>query len=71
MQIQLSKDDLGKQKFLGGAFSKLLESLQSNIFTPVATLVPTTGYAEFISNLPFWATRRLECMPLMWTYRIF
>ena len=58
-EIQLSRDKLGEQKFLESVFFRILQSLKSKT---LATMVPPRRYTEFITNLSFRATRRLERM---------
>ena len=55
-KIQLSRDNLREQKVLESALSN---SLKSKIFK---TMVPPPECTEFITDLPFRATRRLERM---------
>ena len=47
------------QRFWGVHFIRLSKGLKSKI---LRTRVPPPGYAGFITNLPFWAARRLERM---------
>ena len=47
-EIQLFRDNLGEQNVLS-AFFRLLKSLKSKI---LASMVPPSGYAGFITNLP-------------------
>ena len=49
-KIQLSRDNLGEQKVLEGAFSEFSESLQPKIFTSLTTMVPSLGYTGFITK---------------------
>ena len=53
-KIQLSRENLGEQNVLESAFFRVF--LKSKISATGAT----SGYAGFITNLQFWATRRLE-----------
>ena len=55
----LPRDNLGEQKVLESAFSRISKRLKSKI---LATMVTPPGYTGFITNLPFWATRKLERM---------
>ena len=58
-KIQLSKGNLlGERKVLESDLFRLSKSLKSNIFTAI---VPPPKYTGFITNLPFGATRSLEC----------
>ena len=58
-KIQLSRDILGEQKALKSAFFRLSKKLKSK---NLANMVPPPGYTGFITNLPFWATRRFKRM---------
>ena len=58
-EIQLPGDNLGEQKVLESAFFRLSKSLKFKI---LATMVQRIVYTRFITNLPFWAPRRLERM---------
>ena len=59
-KIQLSKYNLGEQKVLESAFFGFQKGLKFKTFTLVTTIDLPPEYAGFITNLPFWATQRLE-----------
>lgn len=56
-KIQLFRSNLGGAKVPGERFFRLSESLKSKI---LATMVPSPTYTGFVTNLAFWATKRLE-----------
>ena len=58
-KIQLYRDDLGEQKLLKQCILRLSYSPKTQNF---GNMVLPPGYTGFITNLPFWATRRLERM---------
>ena len=58
-EIQLPRDNLGDWKVLERAFFRLLKSLK---YQSLESIVPPPGCTGFITNLPFWATWRLERM---------
>ena len=58
-EIQFLRDNLGEEKVLESAFFRLAKSLKSKI---LATSMPPPQYTGFITNLPFWTTRRLGRM---------
>ena len=66
-EIHFLRDNLGVQKVLESAFFRLSKNLKFKI---LATMVPPPGYAGFITNLPFWATRRLERMITLFKFHI-
>ena len=59
-KIQLSKYNLEVQKVLESAFFGFQKGLKYKTFTLVTTIDLPPEYTGFITNLPFWATQRLE-----------